>query len=277
MGVGGVNWRGLARKDFRDAVRSRSVVVLLAGFLLVYLLIGYAGAELVGDDFDAVVSLAGLATAFVLPIVSLGVGYKSIIAARSSGTIALALSLPHSRLDLAVGTFVGRAGVVLVPAVAGLAVTAAVAGALIGPPPAAYLGLVAVTVLYGLAFLGIAVGVSMGVSTSRRATGGAFGAYVLFVALYDQLIQLLVVVVFRFQTGAYTGLPDWARLAQHLGPPQAYSYAVSELFDEVSIVTEFTTTPPPDWFIAPVAVLVLAGWVGLSLAVGYRRFRRAEL
>jgi hypothetical protein len=248
--------------------------VLLAGFLLLYLLIGYAGVELVGDDFDAVVSLAGLATAFVLPIVSLGVGYKSIIAARSSGAIALALSLPHSRLDLAVGTFVGRAGVVLLPAVAGLTVAAAVAGVLTGPPPVAYLGLVAVTVLYGLAFLGIAVGVSMGVGTSRRATGGAFGAYILFVALYDQLIQLLVFVLFRFQS---VGLPDWARLAQHLGPPQAYSYVVSELFGDVSVVTQFTTTAPPGWFTAPVAVLVLAGWVGLSLAVGYRRFRRAEL
>lgn len=271
-----MNWRGLARKNFRDAIRSRTIAALLVGFLLLYLVIGYAGVRLVGSAFDGVVSLVGLTTVFLVPIASLGAGYKSIVDARSSGSIALALSLPHSRLDLAVGTFVGRAGAIVAPLVAGLLGAAVVASALTGPPPAAYLSVVVVTVLYGLAFLGVAVGLSLGVTTSRRATVGAFGAYVLFTTLYDQLIQAVVLVLFRFDGSAVARLPDWARLVQHLGPAQAYTYAVSELFS-VSLAAEFTTSAPPAWFSVPVAALVLLGWVGGSLAVGYRRFRRVDL
>lgn len=271
-----MNWRGLARKDFRDAIRSQTIVALLVGFLLLYPAIGYAGVELVAAGFDGVVSLVGLATVFFVPIASLGVGYKSIVDARSSGSVALALSLPHSRLDLAVGTFLGRAGVIVAPLVAGLLGAAVVASALTGPPPAAYLSVVVVTVLYGLAFLGIAVGLSLGVTTSRRVTVAAFGAYVLFTTLYDQLIEAVVLILFRFDGSAVASLPDWARLAQHLGPAQAYAYAVSEPFP-VGLAEEFTTSAPPGWFSGPVAALVLLGWIGGSLAVGYRRFRRAEL
>ena len=271
-----MNWRGLARKDFRDAIRSRSVLALAAGFLVLYLAIGYAGVELVGAEFDGVVSLVGLATAFLVPVVSLGVGYKSIVGARSSGTIALALALPHSRLDLTVGTFLGRAGVVTLPLVAGLAGAAVVASLFTGPPAMAYLSVTVVTVLYGLAFLGIGVGLSLSVSTTRRATVGAFAGYVVLVTLYDSLIEAIVLILFRFEATALVGLPDWARLLQHLGPTQAYSYAISELYP-VALAEEFTTTTPPDWLSVPVAVLVLSGWVAVSLAVGYRRFRRAEL
>ena len=132
--------------------------------------------------------------------------------------------------------------------------------------------------LYGGAFLGLALGLSMGLSSGRRVTAAAFGVYVVFVMLWELLVEAFVLVLWRFDGGILLpgNLPDWAFFVRMASPSESYERLVTALFD--SEVGAFYTLPDAPWFVdAPVAVLVLLAWVFLPLWLGYLRFRRVDL
>lgn len=124
----------VARKDFRDALRSRWLIGLTLFFAL---LIGgstvlFYGVLLKGAGANSE-ALFGLTTApggifsfsfagmlgFVLALIALVTAHGSLIDERESGTIKLLLSLPNSRRDVVFGKLVGRTLVVLVSMLVG--------------------------------------------------------------------------------------------------------------------------------------------------------------
>lgn len=268
----------IARKDVRDAVRSRTIwllsAILLALVLGPVLALPSAVAPTVGGFVEFVRVVVGV----VVPLVGIALGYKAVVGERDSGSIALLLSLPHTRRDLAVGKFVGRAVVLAVPLAAVLLAAGAVVAVRLGSLPAVeYAGLVIATLGFGLAFLGVAVGLSMATPSNRRVTAGAIGAYVLFAMLWDGLVRAVVLVLFRFiRPQVLVDLPDWALFVTFLAPAEAYDRLVEALF-EVGAAGAYTCPDAP-WFVAAwMAPLVLLAWTVLPVAAGYRRFARSDL
>lgn len=275
-GRGTWNWQSVAEKDLRDAIRARSI--LLLGVVFVFLFLGVSGlASVYGDDvFADFLTLAAPVVVFVVPIVAFGVAYKAILNERRRDTIVLSLSLPHSRLDLLVGTLVGRSVVLALPVAAGLALgwlILAVVGGGAGES-ANYLRFAVASLLYGVAYLGFALGLSASTASSRRVTLLAIGAYVVFVTVFRELVTVLVLLIYRFD--APNTSPDWAVLLQMLSPTEAYLFLLDGMAGfEVAGVAAMADPP---WFAAWwLAVLVLLAWVAVPVALGYRRFRRAEL
>jgi ABC-2 type transport system permease protein len=272
-----VSWRDIAYKDVNDASRSRGVWVLFV--LLSVLSLGYAYLHTYLGEPTFPAFLGGLTNvvAATLPILAVLVGYKSVVYERTSGSLFLTLSFPHSRRDFLVGKLVGRSVVLLVPTVVALAFAGALGAVRYGTEGAAlYPWFLFASALYGLAFVGLAVGLSMSTTVDRWITFGAVGAYFVLVTLWGGLHSATLVVLHRFDATVLADLPDWALLFRLVGPGEAYDRLVRAGFD-VELAGRYVGDGVPvyvDWWMALVLLIV---WFAVPLALGFRRFETADL
>lgn len=273
-----MSWQAIARKDLRDAIRSRTLWLTVGAFLLVLFVPVLAFPSAAAPSVEGFVGFTVDVVGLFVPLVSILLGYKAVVGERESGSIKLLLSAPHSRLDLAIGKFVGRSVVFALALLVGmLAAGLAVIVQLGTLPVARYVALVLATLAFGLAFLALTLGLSMATPSSRRVTGAAIGAYIAFAMLWDALIRATVLVLFRFiEPQVVFDLPDWALFLKFLAPVEAYNRLVDALFD-VGAASAFTGADAP-WVVAAwMAPLVLLGWTVVPLGLGYVRFAVADL
>ncbi|QRV16645.1 ABC transporter permease [Haloterrigena salifodinae] len=293
----------IARKDFEDAVRSRLVWAVMGVFLFLMALVAVSASTQDLSEVEPtqlIVTVTNIGGLLFIPIVSLIVGYMAIVGERQSGSLRVLFGLSHSRWDVFVGKFVSRLGVVFVATLLTVALTVGMAVAMFDSVPlGTYLGYSALTILLGLAFAAIAVGVSA-VSTSRmQAMGGAIGSYVVFSLVWHPLVA----GVHYLLEGSMPGLeaPEWYFLLLRLNPLDAYRQVSSELADQfiwgiigmeniVEDIPDAAFENPDtlllsnrvsgdlpfylsDWF----AAVILLAWIVVPLAIGYWRFDGADL
>lgn len=272
-----MSWQHIARKDIRDAGRSKTIWLLVCLlsvlFVAVSLLEGVVGD---GEFVSFVDATAGIVGTF-LPLIAILVGYRSIAHPRISGSLFLSLSLPDSRKTFLVGTVVGRTVVLLVPTLGALAVAGVIAIALYGADGGLlYPWFLFATALYGGAFVAIAVGLSAAISVDRSLTLAAFGVYLLLVMVWDNLHTTTLLVLHRFDFDVLTTMPDWALLFRLVKPSDAYYRLLRAGFD-IDRAGRYVGDGVPlyvDWWMG---VVVLVGWIAVPLAIGYRRFRSTDL
>ena len=270
-----MSWRDIAYKDVNDASRSRTLWLLFG--LTAVLFVGYAGAHgQVGDEtFTAFLRGLVAIVSWLLPLLGIFLGYRSVADDRSDGSLLLTLSMPHSRQDLLAGTFAGRSTVLLVPALVTLVVAGIVGAVLYGTDGAVgYLWLLVVTTLYGLVFVAVGVGLSAATTTERWITYGAAGGYLLLVLLWSSLVSLGIAILHRFDGSVSS--PDWVQLVQLIQPSEAYNRLLRAGLD-VDVAARYVGSDAPvyvDWW---AALLVLVLWTVVPLAVGHRRFTRSDL
>lgn len=272
-----MSWVAVARNDLRGAVRSNGTRVLAAAFLLAFLGLVALLVRVDAASFDAYLDLLAPGIALLLPLVGVVLGYDAVVGERESGTAALALSLPHSRAELVAGKVAGGTAVLA----GSLAVATLAAGLAMLPwftdiAPLRLLLFALAATVYGAVFLALSTALSMSFESSRKVIGGAFGAYLALVLFWNELVNVLVVILFRFRGAALLDPPTWATLAKFLSPRTAFGYLVADTLDAGS--------PPPltveatAEFVTPaVAAAALLAWVLVPLFLGYLRFARGDL
>jgi len=280
----------VARKDFEDAVRSKTLWVVTALFVLLtgvvaYFLDSIAGAlaaegtELTATDCVFVVQIPGQ---WLIPLVAVLVGYKSVVAERESGTIKLLLALPHTRRNVLLGKLAGRIAVVATALSVGFAVAAVIVLARHTLAVVPYLVFVVLTIAYAGSFVGLAVGFSAAVRSGTRAVAGAVGIYALFgfnPSLWDLVpfgVNYALSGEFFFETARG---PEWAQAISLLSPKSAYNTATAGFVPGESAFRQAAggTADLPIYLSEWAALVVLAAWLVVPMAVGYRRFRAADL
>jgi ABC-2 type transport system permease protein len=284
-----MSWLAVAKKDFRDSVRSRLMLVLLVLFALFAAGAGYFVTEIdqPGGPFQSelttILLITGLvsATAIFIPIVSIAAAYQSLAGERESGSLKLLLSLPNSRLDVVVGKFLGRSAVVAVALLVGFAVglvtTATLADAF---SAGEYLVFVGVSLLFAFVFVAITVGISAFTASTSRAAYGAFGLFVVFQFLWGVVAQGLVYVLNGFsfeEIEEGDTLFNLFEFIQVIDPTQAYQQAtlwvVRLMADQQEEAAGDAAFYLQDWF----GFIVLVVWILVPLAVGYYRFDTSDL
>jgi len=210
------------------------------------------------------------------------VGYMAIVGERQTGSVKILLGFPHSRRDIVAGKLLGRTGVVAVGIVVGFVVAAIAAVGLYGGFPARdFFGLLGVTLLLGMTFVGFAVGTSAAVATRGKAMATVIGVFVVFNVMWDFITSLVLYAA----TGNFfmEDPPTWFELLGSISPMTAYEGAARSVL-EVDIGSAFGTSSSTaatasdplflqDWF----GFVVLAAWMLVPLAIGYVRFQRANL
>lgn len=284
----------VARKDFEDAIKSKMLWSLMGVLVLIVGLIYFAVWW--NTENPEALDIVGPASAIMqllVPLVALIAGYLSIVGERQSGSIKVLLSLPPKRRDVVFGKLLGRSGVIM-SAIAAAFVALVVLSLLFFQelPIVDFIGITAASILTGLAFIGIAVGVSAMVSSRGRAMAGVIGLYLVFLLFWD----VLMAGVHRLVAGELPGNPGdqfeaWYVFLQWLNPLEAYAVLTDSILGEtfgaftiplfapqdVSATERIVAGEVPAYLQDPVVVPILLAWFVLPVFLGYLRFRNVDL
>lgn len=292
-----MNWRPVARLMVRDARRSRGLWAVVGLVALVSLAAAALPALVIGPSLSAGQALAFLVAPLKLVVAVTGLlaGYGAIAGARSGGQLPLLLGQPVERAALVVGAFIGRVAVVLGGVVVSLVVVLVTLPAVYGELPlgraAAFGGLLA---LFAVSVTALAVGISAVADTHGRAAVAAVGAFVLLQFFWD----VVPASAYYLVEGTLPGpvVPPWVVLLERAQPLSAFEAAAELAVPDVGAgirlspgeaatatgapprpLADRLAAPPPAYLDPWAAVGTLVGWTVASLAVGWHRFRGADL
>lgn len=276
---------GVAKKDLKDAIRSKSLWVISLLFILLMGGVAYIYFQFpplrrgIGDMELGLIDFLSAPIGLFIPIIALLLSYKSVSGEVESGSIKLLLSLPHSRLNVVLGKLLGRSSVLTIAIAVGFAVASAVVFAT--HPSAASLNygmFILLTILFGLSYVSIGVMISSLTKSSSKAAAGIFGVYLLFNFLWTLIpIGINYLLTGRLLPGRE---PAWFEMFKRLSPNGAFDGVLTALLRSGDLITNLTSPPQGSdpFYLAPwVAVLILLGWVLLGLVVGNLRFSRMDL
>ena len=309
--------RVVAEKDFRDAIKSRALLILGAVFVVFFASAAFFFADQVsqalqnaantsngtnatqaqqireGLTSDAFLNTLTQITRLLIPLTGIVVSYAALVGERESGTMKLLLALPHSRLSVVLGKLAGRSGVVAVPVLLGFLVAAPVFPLLgVTLKPMGFLAFALATALIGIVFVAISLGASAAASTARRAVVGVVGLYVLFTLLWGQFSNAVFQRVSENTDLGNQALIKVFLVLRHVNPVRTYESLVasvgqSELQARASLFSGFqrlgiTQTLEqggglPVYLTDPALVVYLLLWVVVPVALGYWAFERADL
>ncbi|THE62767.1 ABC transporter [Salinadaptatus halalkaliphilus] len=295
--------RAIAKKDFQDSVRSWLFWGLSSFFFMLLVAIAgglaYFGENIAqaGATTEFLVILVSYATLLVLPLIALVLGWQSIAGERESGSIKILLSLPHSRKDVLLGKLIGRSAVLSLSLTVGFALAGVIVAAMLGSFDVVdYVGLLAMSILYGIAYTSIAVSLSSLTRSTTIAGAAMFGVFVLFYIVWNAIIQAIQTLIGwgYLSPETYTlevngesfeaeRLPDWAFFIDSIDPGNAYSNALSIVTGatetELGVALEeamFDGSVPfylQDWF----SFIILLFWIVAPIAIALYRFDRVDL
>lgn len=262
----------LAGKEFRDRLRNRWVLAVALVFAVFSLLITYFGAAAQGQIGprtieQTIASLVSLVI-YLIPLISLLLGFDAIVGERERGSLDLLLALPITRLELLLGKYLGLAGALALSTVAGFSVVAWVlyqrfewAGLY------HYLGFVLSSVLLGLAFLSLALLVSVLARDRTRASGMAIALWFALVLVFDLLLLGVLVA-----SGGEFGGDAFAWLLL-LNPADVFRILNVFSLDDVRRLHGLASIVPPalgqPWLMGT----VMLAWIAGPLAVAFWRFK----
>lgn len=310
-----MSWQAVASKDFQDAIRSRWLWALSTVFVLLYTVPVYLVSREIGIAAEEVATnpdraeLAAVLTsdlivqgtvwlgAHFIPVIAIVIAYASIAGERDVGTVKMLLALPHSRRDVIIGKLVGRGAVLTVPISLGFALSAiAIALTQIHFEPLTYLLYAGLTVLLGLVWVAIAIGISAAVRTGRQAMVGTVGAYAVFAVLWGAFTDGIEQLLREYGWfGAETLMQVQLGLLL-LNPIEAYRTLVTSISvdttlfgDDVSAEllarqdilsgrnTYYLLEGVPAYFSDQAVLAILCIWLLAVPVLGYRTFARADL
>lgn len=263
----------LARKEFRDRIRNRWVLAIGAVFTTFALVIAYFGAAQQGAiGFHGIeVTIASLVSLviYLLPLIALLLGFDAIVGERERGSLDLLLTMPITRLEALGGKFLGLSAALAVSTIAGFGLVGAILGwQLSAAALLQYAGFVLSSVLLGMAFLAIAVLVSVLAADRSRASGAAIALWFFFVLAFD----LLLLGGLAATGGSGVGAEVFPFLLL-LNPADVYRVlnvlALEGVQVQYGLATIFPEALAKPWLLGG----VMFAWIVAPLSLAYWRFR----
>jgi len=262
----------VAMKELRDRLRNRWVIAIALVFAALALVIAYFGGAQQGAvglrsiEFT-IASLVSLVI-YLIPLIALLLGFDAIVGERERGSLELVLTLPITRLELLLGKYLGLAAALSLSTLVGFGLVAVLLVAQTGTAGLEpYLGFMFSSVLLGLAFLSLAVMLSVLASDRARASGLAIALWFFFVLVFDLLLLGLLVASGGEAGGA------WFPYLLLLNPADVFRILnvfsldeVRNLYGLASIVPSALAKP---WLMG----LVMLGWIVAPLGIATWRFR----
>ena len=188
----------VAGKEFRDRIRNRWVLAVALVFAVFSLVIAYFGGAQQGVvGFRSIeITIASLVSLviYLIPLIALLLGFDAIVGERERGSLDLLLAMPITRLELLLGKYLGLAAALTASMLGGFGVVMALLFRQIDTRGLYhFIGFMGSSVLLGLAFLSLAVLLSVMARDRTRASGLAIAAWFFFVLVFDLLMLGLLV------------------------------------------------------------------------------------
>jgi Cu-processing system permease protein len=262
----------VALKELRDRLRNRWVLAVALVFTVFAFVIAYFGGAQQGAvglrsiEFT-IASLVSLVI-YLIPLIALLLGFDAIVGERERGSLDLLLALPITRFEVLLGKYLGLAAALALSTLAGFGLVALLLAAQIGTAGmAAYAGFMFSSVLLGLAFLSMAVMLSVLATDRARASGLAIALWFFFVLVFDLLLLGALVA-----SGGEAG-GEWFPYLLLLNPADVFRIINVFSLDDVRSLYGLTSIVPAalakPWLMA----LVMLGWIAAPLGIATWRFR----
>jgi Cu-processing system permease protein len=262
----------VAGKEFRDRIRNRWVLAVALVFAVFSLVIAYfGGAQQGAVGFRSIeftiASLVSLVI-YLIPLIALLLGFDAIVGERERGSLDLLLSLPITRLELLMGKYLGLAAALTLSTLVGFGLVAVLLYQHISWAGLYhYIGFMVSSVLLGLAFLSMAVLMSVIARDRTRASGLAIAMWFFFVLVFDLLLLgILVGTGGRFGGDAFA----WLLL---LNPADVFRILNVFSLDDVRTLYGLASIVPPSLGSPAVMGSVMLAWIVLPLALARWRFK----
>jgi Cu-processing system permease protein len=263
----------VAAKEFSDRLRNRWVLAVALVFTVFSLAITYFGSAAQGQigprSIEATIASLVSLVIYLIPLIALLLGFDAIVGERERGSLDLLLALPITRLELLLGKYLGLAAALALSTLAGFALVAALLWHRFGMGGLYhYGGFVVSSVLLGLAFLSLALLLSVLARDRTRASGLAIALWFALVLVFD-LLLLGLLVASGGELGGLLGGDGFAYLLL-LNPADVFRILNVFSLDDMARLYGLASVVPPAlgnpwlmggamlaWIAAPLA---LAGW-----------------
>lgn len=264
--------RVIAVKEFRERLRNRWVLAVAAIFTAFALVIAYFGSAQQGEvGFHGIeVTIASLVSLviYLIPLIALIMGFDAIVGERERGSLDLILSLPVTRLELLAGKFLGLSAALTLSTVAGFGLVGVLLSYQLSAAALVHYGaFVLSSVLLGMAFLSLAVLLSVLAADRARASGIAIALWFFFVLAFDLLLLGGLVL-----GGGEVGSNVFPYLLL-LNPADVFRVLNVFGLDEVRVFYGLATVFPDalskPWLLGS----VMFGWILAPLGAALWRFR----
>jgi ABC-2 type transport system permease protein len=181
------------------------------------------------------------------------------------------------------GKLVGRTAVIAVPVVVSLVIGLVAGGLMLGDvAPVATILFCLVALLFALTYVSIMVGFSAVSESTTRAAALSIGFFIVVEFLWDVVVLGLAYVANDFSFPQTTAdFPAWIFPVSQLQPSTAFVNALVAVMPDPPDINGGTGPSAGEFdafFATPwLAFVALAFWIVISVALGYRRFQRADL
>ena len=262
----------IATKEFHDRMRNRWVLAVALVFTVFSLVIAYFGGAQQGTvgfrsiEFT-IASLVSLVI-YLIPLIALLLGFDAIVGERERGSLDLLLALPITRLELLLGKYLGLAVALTVSTVAGFGLVAVLLFKhMSGAGLYHYAGFMLSSVLLGLAFLSMAVLISVLARDRTRASGLAIATWFFFVLVFDLLLLGLLVT-----TGGQFAGDSFAWLLL-LNPADVFRILNVFSLEDVRTLYGLASVVPSSMGSPTTMGGVMLAWIIVPLALANWRFK----
>ena len=263
----------IAAKEFWDRIRNRWVAAVALVFTVFALVIAYFGAAQQGEvGFRNIeVTIASLVSLviYLVPLIALILGFDAIVGERERGSLDLLLSMPLTRFELLLGKYAGLAAALAFSTIAGFGLVGVLLSYKLSLAALFhYAGFMASSLLLGLAFLAIAVAISVFAIDRTRASGIAIAMWFFFVLVFDLLLLGALVA----SAGAVAG--DLFALLLMLNPADVFRilniFSMEEVRTLYGLATVFPETLASPWLLGG----IMLAWIVAPLGLATWRFYR---
>jgi Cu-processing system permease protein len=275
MSVLNIEWRQiatLAGKEFRDRMRNRWVLAVALVFAVFSLVITYFGGAQQGQvgprSVEFVIASLVSLVIYLIPLIALLLGFDAVVGERERGSLELLLALPLTRLELLLGKYLGLALALTLSTLAGFGLVGVLLFRQFGwAGLAPYLGFAFSAVLLGLAFLSLALLLSVLARERTHASGLAIALWFGFVLVFDLLLLGALVA-----TGGDFGGQALAYLLL-LNPTDVFRIFNVFSLDQVRSLYGLSSIVPPALASPWLMGCAMLAWIVGPLALASWRFR----
>lgn len=270
-----IDWRQvaiIAGKECRERIRNWWVLAVAVIFALFALAIAYFGTAQQGAvGFHGIgVTVASLVSLviYLVPLIAVILGYDAIVGEKERGSLELLLSMPITRFEILLGKFLGLSAALAVATALGFGAGLLPLTAQLGVDDLYhYAGFVGSAILMGMAFLSLALWLSVIAQDRMRASGMAIAMWFFFVLIFDLLLMgLLVLSNGSLGSGLFAGL-------LMLNPADVFR--LLNIFNSQQVQTMYgLATVMPDSLTNPAVLLsIMLGWIVAPFLLANWRFK----
>jgi len=284
-----VNFRAmkaLFKKEYRDTIRNRWLIILILVFLSLAIVVSYFGSSTTkGVGFHGVDdTVAGLISliSFLVPIVGVMLGHSSITKEREQGSLEVIMSYPVNRTEIFLGKYFALGSVLFTAIFIGFGGAGIIIalGSKAGINLPHYLLFLLATFLIGLIFLGISMLVS--VATRKRSAAIAGGVFIWF--FFTMIIGLILIGVYTamggdyqtfFSSGEVTG-SEWIWKAMFFSPLDTYQMHIMLIYGIKSFFG-FETPAIPGYINFWTTLAGIATWAFIPPVIAMTIFKKKDM